>query len=514
MSEGFICCRKAYGARLCSVCGMCVTRMPHAANGAPLCSRGSIFGLQRHGFAPVFISLHHKTVHTVTTNPRKLSAMKNARIMTILFVFAALVSSLRAVADGNFQWVAGEGLLADGDTVVVVCRDSSVAMGSIDKYGRFMPVPVAFSPDGESLELAGDGVVLLKLKKYAKYWMLQTLDGKWVSAKKGNNYNLELKDGKSDDKLDNVTLGFDDDGNALVDFKDAYYSRLKYNGNSEWFARYADDSPYCSVQLFRKCSRAAVADTLVFGDFADNAAIAACCIGAKVNTVVIDRTFAADGGCYSLCLPFPLTADDIATAFKGAAFYEFAAVSVSGNRATFNFRKVEKTAAGTPYIMVPRTDGAGDIVCPELNGKRILSAEARRVAYVMGGNTYAFQGIFNATPLPANGTVCFVSRDGKRLVTPNADGSLRGLRAYFALPDATFEGTFPDSAETPQLIVTLGDNTTDAERASATVPSPTARHAVYGIDGRHIGWTVGQRRTGVCVSKGRLVVIGGAVKCR
>ncbi len=437
--------------------------------------------------------------------------MKNTRMMTIILLLAALVSNVRAVADGNFQWATSADVLADGDTVVVVCRDSSVAMGGLDKYGRFVSVPASFSDDGEIVQFAADGTLLLRLKKYAKYWMLQTLDGKWIMAKKGNNYNLEMKDSKSDDKLDNVALGFDDDGNALVDFKEGYYSRLKYNGNSEWFARYADDSPYSSIQIYRKCSRAAVVDTLVLGDFTDNAAMAALCIGAKVKTTVIDRTFVADGGCYSLCLPFSLTADDIATAFKGAAFYQFATVSVSDNRATFGFRKVEKTNAGTPYIMVPRTDGAGDIVCPELVGKRIQASEAQSVTYVLKGNTYAFQGVFNATPLPADGSVRFVSRDGKRLVTPNAEGSLRGLRAYFALPDATFEGQFSDSGATPQLLVSLGDVITAVGDRLVMTQSQSAQHPVYGIDGRCIGWAVGQGRTGVHVSKGRLVVVGGVV---
>ena len=444
--------------------------------------------------------------------PIKHAAKNNACTMTIILLLAALVPNVRALAGGNFQWISTSGLLADGDTVVVVCRDSSVAMGGIDKYGRFVSVPARFSDDGQSLELDGDEAIMLKLKKYASYWMLQTLDGKWVMAKKGNNYNLELKDSKSADKLDNVAIGFDADGNALVDFKEGYYSRLKYNGGSEWFARYADDSPYCSIQLYRKCIRAAVVDSLVLADFADNAAMAALCMGAKVKTAVIDRTFAADGGCYSLCLPFSLTADDIATAFKGAAFYEFATVSVSDNRATFGFRKVEKTTAGMPYIMVPRTDGVGDIVCPELSGKRILASCPQRVAYVLKGNTYAFQGVFNATPLPADGSVRFVGRDGKRLVTPNAEGSLRGLRAYFALPDATFEGTLPDAAETPQLLLSLGGAITAVDNIHADAQSQSARCPVYGIDGRQIGWTDGRERTGVRVSKGRLVVIGGAVE--
>ncbi len=440
--------------------------------------------------------------------------MNNVRTTIILLLLAVIVSSARAATGGNFQWVTSSDMLADGDTVVIVCRDMSVAMGGLDKYGRFVPVPVGFSDDGEILQPDNDGVVVLTLKKYAKYWVLQTLDGKRLMAKKGNNYNLELKSDKSEDNLDNVALGFDDDGNALVDFKEAYYSRLKYNGSSEWFARYADDSPYCAIQMFRKCPRAAVADSLVFGDFTDNAATAAACLGTKAKKVVIDRTFAADGGCYSLCLPFSLTSDDIATAFKGASFYEFATVSVSGSKVTFGFRKVEKTTAGTPYIIVPLTGGAGDIVCPELSGKRIQAVEAQRVAFVLKGNTYAFQGTFNATPLPANGSVRFVGRDGKRLVTPNAEGSLRGLRAYFALPDATFEGLLPDSAETPQFVVRLGDATTGIDRKLAVNSSETVGHWVYGIDGTRIGRVGGQERPGTHVNKGRLVVIGGEMKGR
>lgn len=46
-------------------------------------------------------------------------------------------------------------------------------------------------------------------------------------------------------------------------------------------------------------------------------------ITGKVPSIKIDRPFVADGGWYSICLPFSLTADDINKQFKGAEFQEF-----------------------------------------------------------------------------------------------------------------------------------------------------------------------------------------------
>lgn len=46
-------------------------------------------------------------------------------------------------------------------------------------------------------------------------------------------------------------------------------------------------------------------------------------ITGKVPSIKIDRSFVADGGWYSICLPFSLTADDINKQFKGAEFQDF-----------------------------------------------------------------------------------------------------------------------------------------------------------------------------------------------
>lgn len=45
--------------------------------------------------------------------------------------------------------------------------------------------------------------------------------------------------------------------------------------------------------------------------------------GKVIPSIKIDRSFDADGGWYSICLPFSLTADDINKQFKGAEFQEF-----------------------------------------------------------------------------------------------------------------------------------------------------------------------------------------------
>lgn len=63
-------------------------------------------------------------------------------------------------------------------------------------------------------------------------------------------------------------------------------------------------------------------------------------ITGKVPSIKIDRSFVADGGWYSICLPFSLTADDINKQFKGAEFQYFNGVEQQDKTINLKFKKV------------------------------------------------------------------------------------------------------------------------------------------------------------------------------
>ena len=52
----------------------------------------------------------------------------------------------------------------------------------------------------------------------------------------------------------------------------------------------------------------------------------------------------------------------------------------------------------------------------------------------ISSGSFKFVGTYDPVLLPADGHYRFVGADGKQLVTPNAEGNLKGLRAYFFMP--------------------------------------------------------------------------------
>ena len=69
---------------------------------------------------------------------------------------------------------------------------------------------------------------------------------------------------------------------------------------------------------------------------------------------------------------------------------------------------------------------------------------------------FKFIGTYDPTLIPADGRYRFVSADGTDLVPPNAEGNLKGLRAYFLLPEPYATCEF-DSNGKPRAVVIAVD---------------------------------------------------------
>ena len=154
-----------------------------------------------------------------------------------------------------------------------------------------------------------------------------------------------------------------------------------------------------------------------------------------MHNVTIDRTFRADGGCYTLCLPFGLTESDIRTAFPGMLFKQLQNVEeVDDDNVVYHFLSVKSTVAGEPYLVQFLNGVKKDVVKPVVKNKFILAAEPTTLTANLSSGSFKFVGTYDPVLLPADGHYRFVGADGKQLVTPNAEGNLKGLRAYFFMP--------------------------------------------------------------------------------
>lgn len=206
-------------------------------------------------------------------------------------------------------------------------------------------------------------------------------------------------------------------------------------------------------------------------------------ITGKVPSIKIDRSFDADGGWYTICLPFSLTADDIKNQFKRAVFQGFDGVEQQDKTINLKFKKVTTTEAGKPYLIKPTENiTAADLT---FNNKLIEQTTPVDVSYKLDSDankTFTFKGVFS--PFTANSeeladkNIKFLSGvKGLNLVSPNDTGTMKCYRAYFVFPGKK------GNVETEAKI-------TNHDEATAVQPvkrqEAETEHVVFSISGQKV----------------------------
>lgn len=424
--------------------------------------------------------------------------MRRRVIVLIAMLFAMLLGASGAVGD-RYELVTDTEMLADSDEVIIVCRDYGVAMSNVSEKTYLCSTPIVFDDGGAVAVVSQDNTLVLRLRKASGYWRLASGDD-YLCASGSGSYVLTLGTKNNRNGVNKADIDFDADGNACIDFQVPSYKRIKYNGTDR-FACYYTYGMQPSVQLYRKERKVPVVDAMVLDELADNAALVADNYSAKVRSMTIGRTFAADGGCYTLCLPFALTADDIADVFRGAALYEYCGVAATADSVVFRFRSVQRAVAGTPYIIVPQKQRGGDIASVELHDKQLTALHPATTSFKSGGKTYSFVGTYSPVELHADGSVRFVGNGGNKLVTPNQTAPLRGLRAYFVLPEAVPSAN-ADAAQGERLcMISLDGHTTALQDVSAKGVNGH-EDRVFTLSGQA---TSGKPKRGVYVQNGKKI---------
>lgn len=162
--------------------------------------------------------------------------------------------------------------------------------------------------------------------------------------------------------------------------------------------------------------------------------------GKVIPSIKIDRPFVADGGWYTICLPFSLTEDDIKNQFKRAVFQGFDGVEQQDKTINLKFKKVTTTEAGKPYLIKP----IKDITAADLTfiNKQIERTTPVDVSYMLesdANKTFTFKGVFSPFTADseelADKNIKFLSGEkGLDLVSPNGTGTMKCYRAYFVFP--------------------------------------------------------------------------------
>ena len=206
--------------------------------------------------------------------------------------------------------------------------------------------------------------------------------------------------------------------------------------------------------------------------------------GKVIPSIKIDRSFIADGGWYTICLPFSLTEDDIKKQFKDAVFQCFNGVEQQDKTINLKFIKVTTTEAGKPYLIKP----IKDITAADLTfiNKQIEQTTPVDVSYMLesdANKTFTFKGVFSPFTADseelADKNIKFLSGEkGMDLVSPNGTGTMKCYRAYFVFPGK--KGIVETEAK-----ITNHDEATAVQHVKRQ--EAETEHVVFSISGQKMG---------------------------
>lgn len=362
------------------------------------------------------------------------------RLYAFFLMFSLCLLQAFAESSNQFCLVTNASQLHVGDEVVIVSRNHCAAISKYEASPYIKSCHVDVLQNGAAVEVNNDSVAVFVMEKSGSSWSFKNEEKGWLWASSRVSYELSFCSDNSKAKSNKAEVMVNADGNAIIEFGVKTYKYLKYNPKGKFGCYMYDDSQE-HVQIYRRVRRMAL---LTLSEEADNTPALKEASGCLVESVCLERTFVADGGFYSLCLPFSLNSDALSRSLPGVAVMRLMrAISKEADKVEFSFSRVREIIAGEPYII--KVEG-GDIIDPVFFNREIEAAEPKVVTVSVNDNSYDFKGTFSPKTLPANGITRFISSDGTRLVTPNGEGSLKAMRAYFVLPDVKFSTGLAGSA--------------------------------------------------------------------
>ena len=142
----------------------------------------------------------------------------------------------------------------------------------------------------------------------------------------------------------------------------------------------------------------------------------------KAYDVKLARTLTANVW-NTICLPFDVTAEQIADVLKSAGnVKEYDREDAT--KQTIYFKDATTMVAGKPYLIKP-TESAKELV---FKGVKITEYEPNKK---VGGDNYAVYGTFGKYTMKTDGTELFLKTDGKFYIPAASTATMKGFRAYF-----------------------------------------------------------------------------------
>ena len=427
----------------------------------------------------------------------------------ILCIIALLMcNALKAAVNDRYTLVKDTSELANGDEFIIVDKSFHQTVGSF-KTSRFDGCPVTL--EGNDAVISDPNTTIFVLEKTEKYSYIKTLsEGKYLSGNKSESkINLEDKISSTNRDLCKVTFNFESNHNVKIEIGSKDYKNFwcnnKNDGTYIWNVYTVSSS---TTYIYKKSGSATTVDITLDGlnSTADNAVTLKGYDGKPVDKITLKRGFAADGGWYTLCLPFALTANEIKTTFKDALFNEFESVSVNAlGVAQLKFKKVTETQAGVPYMVLPRNGNT--VENPVFTDKTIEKTTPQTITRTCKASdgeqlSYQFVGVYDPTVVSGENNVRFVGgNQGTELLIPDGKGTMKGLRAYFVFPNSS-EGII-----TQAKLNIDDDSTTGIISINAINANHSNETNIYTLSGQQVSKNQKTLKPGIFLKNGKKIMV-------
>lgn len=214
-------------------------------------------------------------------------------------------------------------------------------------------------------------------------------------------------------------------------------------------------------------------------------------IEAKENVyVTLKRTFFHDNAWNTLCLPFDVDANKVATAFAGAEIREIDLSKCTDN--TIQFVPATEIKAGVPYIIKWNENVAKAQTFEKTFEGVTLVAEPKPVKV---NNDISFTGFYNKTIADKLGKSVAAIGAGNKLFKVT-EGKMKGFRAAFVLSSG---------AEATKFNVVIDGTATGIEYL--VIDGVKANGRVYNLNGLYVGNSLNGLQPGLYIQNGKKIVV-------
>ena len=329
-------------------------------------------------------------------------------------------------SEGFWVLVTDESELATDDYVVIAAADYNVAMKSYESGNNCKQVSVT---KANNLLIWNENVGVFQLAKESENYTFQDVNTEqylYAAGGTSSNYLRAADEIPADENAKKYTWTI-----SIADNKATIKAQIEDNGenkarntimynategiNGQLFSCYSSGQK--AIALYKY-----VTVPVVELHSGDNSALITVLEGKTVN-VKLNRSFTANDGYYTLCVPFDIAASAIGTAYTLGEITEHVSGEEGGIK--IYLTSVSKIEAGVPYLVLPKT-----LTNPVFENVEIVNTTGSDYTITGDGVKVSFTGIINGGG-QTNGTTEYYVGDNGYLYNGTVDKL--GLRAFFTI---------------------------------------------------------------------------------